>query len=119
MKDRAEWSAEVAEIICEACGRIGLPRPIAVDIDTTSWHVGSPRALVKYRWLRGQGSVEPKQNAAIGDGFPLYPAKNSNASRPQVHVWLGFAEPVVGPILLGAGRYRGYGLLKPWGGGQL
>jgi len=118
VKGRAEWSAEVAEIICEACGRIGLPRPVAVDIDTTSWHVGSPRALVKHRWLRGQGSEEPTRSAAIGDGFPPYPAKNSNASRPQVHVWLRFAEPVVGPILLGAGRYRGYGLLKPWRGGQ-
>ena len=115
---RAEWSAEVAEIIREACGRIGLPKPIAVDIDTTSWHVGSPRSVAKRRRLRDQKLTEPNRDATLGDGFPRYPAKRQNACRPQVHAWLRFDEPVLGPILLGAGRYRGYGLFKPWRGGR-
>ncbi len=118
VKNRADWSAEVAEIIREACARIGLPRPVGVDIDTTSWHIGSPRAVVKHRRPREEAPVGPQHIASLGDGFPFYPAKGTNASRPQVHAWLRFTEPVVGPILLGAGRYRGYGLFKPWKGGQ-
>lgn len=116
-KNRRDWSAEVAEIICAACDRIGLPVPIGVDIDTTSWHIGSPRAVLKRRNSRGHTTAEPLLGP-LGDGFPSYPAKGTNAPRPQVHVWLRFAEPVVGPILLGAGRYQGYGLFKPWKGGQ-
>ena len=30
-----------------------------------------------------------------------------------MHAILIFSEPVVGPVLLGAGRYRGYGLCRP------
>lgn len=108
-KDRAAWTDEVASIIAGACTRIGLPDPVGIDIDTTCWHRGGPRAVGKRRPLRGAIGTD----AALGDGFPFYPAKGSNASRPQVHVWLAFAEPVVGPILLGAGRYQGYGLCKP------
>lgn len=108
---RAEWLDEVASIVADACQRIGLPRPEIIDIDTTSWQPGSPRAIVKQRRLRGHGASD--REASLGDGFPPYPAKGANASRPQVHVWLRFAEPIVGPILLGAGRYRGYGFCKP------
>jgi CRISPR-associated protein Csb2 len=115
---REAWSREVAEIVGQACVRIGLPRPTGIDIDTTSWHLGSPQAVGKHRRLRGQQPNISDRGAALGDGFPAYPAKGTGASRPQVHVWLQFAEPVVGPILLGAGRYRGYGLLMPWKGGN-
>ncbi|MFP4141285.1 MAG: type I-U CRISPR-associated protein Csb2 [Phycisphaerae bacterium] len=109
VKDRSGWTDEVAGIIAEACTRIGLPKPASIDIDTTCWHRGGPRAVGKRRPLRGSASA----SAALGDGFPFYPAKGTKASRPQVHVWLEFSDPVVGPILLGAGRYQGYGLLKP------
>lgn len=114
-KDRAGWSAEVAQIVSAACERIGLPAPIGVDIDTTSWHRGSPRAVTKQRNARGHA----ERQGPLGDGFSRYPAKGTNASRPQIHVWLRFAEPVLGPILLGAGRYRGYGFFRPWKGGRL
>lgn len=110
------WRCKVAEIAA-ACERIGLPRPSAIDLDTTSWHRGSPRAVTKRRPLRGH-STTTTATASLGDGFPNYPAKGTNAPRPQVHVWLHFAEPVVGPILLGAGRFLGYGLCKPLQGDQ-
>jgi CRISPR-associated protein Csb2 len=109
VKDRAAWTDEVAAIIAEACTRIGLPRPMGIDINTTCWHRGSPRAIGKRRSLRGAIGMD----AALGDGFPFYPAKDTNASRPQVHVRLEFAQPIIGPVLLGAGRYMGYGLCKP------
>jgi CRISPR-associated protein Csb2 len=94
--DRAHWFVEVAEIVARSCERAGLPSPVEIDIDKTSWHRGAPRA-------------KPGTN-----GFPLLPAKPGEATRIQVHVWLRFAEPVDGPVLIGAGRYRGYGFCKPW-----
>ncbi len=108
-EDRVAWTDEVAAIIAGACTRIGLPSPVGIDIDTTCWHRGGPRAVGKRRPLRGAVGT----GASLGDGFPFYPPKGAKASRPQVHVWLEFAQPVVGPILLGTGRYQGYGLCKP------
>lgn len=110
--DRAAWSAEVVGLLARACLRVGLPEPAAIEFDTTSWHEGSPRASQKRRPLRGHPGLE-NGSTALGDGFPFYPVKTMTGTRPQVHVWLRFAEPVVGPILLGAGRFLGYGLCKP------
>ncbi len=110
---RPAWEREVRAIISEACTRSGLPEPTAIDIDTTSWHLGSPRAVAKKRPLRGQTGSPHGTMALLGDGFPAYPAKGTNAPRPQIHVWLEFPSPVLGPVLLGAGRFQGYGLCKP------
>jgi CRISPR-associated protein Csb2 len=95
-KERENWRQEVAESISASCERIGLPRPRAVDIDKTSWHRGAPRA-------------RPGPN-----GMPWLPSKTGSA-RQQVHVLIEFDCEVEGPVLLGAGRYRGYGLCKPLG----
>jgi CRISPR-associated protein Csb2 len=113
LKDRVGWNEEVAETVKRACVRIGLPEPIEVDLDTTSWFRGAPRASGKRRRLRNGIDGLPHADAAFGDVFPAFPAKGTNASRPQIHVWLRFAQPVVGPVLIGAGRYLGYGLFKP------
>lgn len=110
---RKAWEQEVRAILAEACTRIGLPAPIHIDVDTTAWHRGSPRAVTKRRRLRSRTTGD-RSDATLGDGFPDYPAKGTRAPRPQVHVFLQFAEPVLGPVLLGAGRYRGYGMCKPW-----
>lgn len=100
-KERDRWCQEVAQAIAESCRRQGLPEPMAIDVDKTSWHRGAPRAIP------GKG------------GFPLLSTKHSQPARQQVHAWLRFDRDVEGPLLLGAGRYRGYGLCKPWtGGGQ-
>lgn len=112
VEEREDWQDEVARIIATACQRLGLPAPVEVAIGTTSWHRGSPRATVKRRPLRGHHEM-PGTGASLGAGFPIYPAKGGNGARPQLHVCLRFAEPVVGPILLCAGRFLGYGLCKP------
>jgi len=67
-----------------------------IDGDRTSWHCGALRA-------------KPGP-----DGYPLMPERPGGSNRRQVHLWLRFDRPVLGPVLLGAGRYRGYGLCKPW-----
>ena len=94
--EREAWRQEVAESVIESCGRIGLPAPVRIDIDKTSWHRGAPRARP------GPG------------GMPWLSSKTGHAKQ-QVHVLLEFGCEVQGPVLLGAGRYRGYGLCKPLG----
>jgi len=93
--DRVAWFSEIAGIIATSCEHSGLPRPIEIDLDKTAWHEGAPRARPS------------------GGGFPLLPGKPGAPARQQVHVWLRFADPVQGPVIIGAGRYRGYGLCKP------
>jgi CRISPR-associated protein Csb2 len=95
-KDRQQWSLEVAEIITESCERQGLPRPVGIDVDKTSWFRGAPRAV-----------------AGKGSEFPLMPVKPGQPARQQVHAWMQFDQKVQGPLLLGAGRYRGYGVCRP------
>ena len=48
------------------------------------------------------------------NGMPWLPGKSGGA-RQQVHALLQFDREVEGPVLIGAGRYRGYGLCKPLG----
>ncbi len=112
-KERGKWTDEVAGIIVESCRRIGLPEPVQIDIDTTSWIFGSPRSIAKRRRLRGHDASGGPSDAGLGEAFPPFPPKGTNAPRPQVHVWMRFAKPVIGPITIGAGRFLGYGLLKP------
>lgn len=95
-KERDSWRNETADIIRASCAHIGLPVPTAVDIDKTSWHRGAPRS-------------RPGPS-----GMPWFSGK-SNGARQQVHALLQFDCEVQGPVLLGAGRYRGYGLCKPLG----
>lgn len=95
--ERAQWRDEVAGSIAQSCERQGLPKPDLIDVDKTSWHRGAPRS-----W--------PDPN-----GMPWLPCKEGSAPRQQVHVLIQFPCEVQGPLLLGAGRFRGYGLCKPLG----
>jgi CRISPR-associated protein Csb2 len=96
--ERAHWRDEVVASIEQSCERQGLPKPDLVDVDKTSWHRGAPRS-------------RPGP-----DGMPWLSGKEGSAPRQQVHVLIQFPCEVQGPLLLGAGRFRGYGLCKPLGG---
>jgi CRISPR-associated protein Csb2 len=95
--ERIEWREEVIASIAQSCERQGLPEPVIIDVDKTSWHRGAPRSKP------GPG------------GMPWLPGKEGVAPRQQVHALIQFPCEVQGPILLGAGRFRGYGLCKPLG----
>ena len=98
-KDEADAEKEAEAVITTACGRIGLPAPTNIVLMPVSPFIGSPPA----------------------SQFPPLPSKFGKARRLHVHAVLTFAEPVLGPVILGAGRFRGYGLCRPyatrWGGG--
>jgi CRISPR-associated protein Csb2 len=83
--------AWVAEQLSESCTRQGLPAPVEVGILPVSPHRGAPPCRA----------------------FPPLLRKPDGARRWHVHARIRFAESVEGPLLLGAGRYRGYGLCKP------
>ncbi len=92
-KEKGDYLAEVAEMIREGCVRIGLPPPCEVVVTPVSAHLGVPPAHAFPRLRRKDGS-----------------------ERRHTHAILIFDEPVCGPILIGAGRYRGYGLFRPMAG---
>lgn len=89
-KDQEAYHEAVRAMIIRACVRIGLPPPADVQVTSVSKHLGTPSAHEFPRLLRKDGG-----------------------ERRHAHVIIQFAQPVVGPVLLGAGRYRGYGLCRP------
>lgn len=110
-EDRKAWEQEVQEIVLQSCVRAGYPAPIAIDLDTTSWLMGSPRAYSKSRPLRGTDLQDERTD--LGDGFPRFPTRNGKPPRLQIHVHLTFDCQVKGPVLMGAGRFLGYGFFRP------
>jgi CRISPR-associated protein Csb2 len=89
-KDRGEYQREVAEMIAAACMAIRLVRPREVIVTAVSAHLGVPPAYMFPRLVRKDGG-----------------------ERRHAHAIVVFEEPVVGPVLIGAGRYRGYGVCRP------
>ncbi|MFO0749474.1 MAG: type I-U CRISPR-associated protein Csb2 [Myxococcota bacterium] len=90
----AKAVAEANATVAAACRRIGLPEPSAVEI------------LPAAPWA---GAEKAKHYLAV-------PASAKTPPRVLTHVRVTFAEPVEGPVLIGAGRYLGLGLLRPEGG---
>lgn len=87
-KDRWQRAAEDVKTACE---RIGLPRP-----DEVMLH---PVSLV-------EGVSHARE-------FPRMNRKSDGGARSHSHAVLIFGQPVTGPVLVGAGRFRGYGLCLP------
>ncbi len=85
------WGAEAESLVIAACAYAGLPKPRRV-------------ALVRISPVLG---VPP-----VAD-FPLWVRKANAPARLQSHVVLEFDEPIAGPVLIGAGRFFGYGLCRP------
>jgi CRISPR-associated protein Csb2 len=90
-RDRAH--TEAGETIMAACDHAGLPRPVEL-------------ALSREPLLRGTEPA-PRYDAFAGGRGPR---------RFLVHASLTFEEPVGGPVLIGAGRFLGYGLFRPMRG---
>jgi CRISPR-associated protein Csb2 len=89
-KDLAAYREEIAASIRLACERAGVRVPVRVVVTPTSAHLGIPAAHAFPRLQRKDGS-----------------------ERRHCHAILEFDEPIIGPLVLGAGRYLGYGLCRP------
>jgi CRISPR-associated protein Csb2 len=80
----------VEDILRTACKRIGLPEPALIEHGVYSELAGVP-PVPAFRLQR----------------------KQDERARWGVHASITFSQPVKGPVLLGAGRYFGLGLLRP------
>ena len=85
-----KWERAAASVK-EACLHIGLPRPREVLLHPVSLVEGVPHARE----------------------YPQLTRKNDGSKRSHNHAVIVFDEPVRGPLLVGAGRFRGYGLCRP------
>lgn len=63
-------------------------------------------------------SVSAVQGAGHAMALPPYTEGGANLCRFQTHVVARFAQAVRGPMLVGRGRYRGYGLFRPLPDGE-
>lgn len=87
----AEKWEQAAETVKDGCERIGLPRPLEVLLHPVSMFEGVPRC----------------------NEFPWVTRKKDGGRMHHAHAVIVFNEAVQGPVLLGAGRFRGYGLCRP------
>ncbi len=80
----------VEQIVAGSCRRIGLPDPVRVEHGPYSKIEGVPPV-------------------------PAFLLQRPGEERPRwgVHATIEFGVPVRGPVLLGAGRYFGLGLMRP------
>ncbi len=89
-KGEDKWS-RAAQSVKSAFTNAGLPRPKEV-------------------WLRPVSSVEGVPHALA---FPRNARKTDGGLQSHSHARFIFDQPVRGPVLVGAGRFRGYGLCRP------
>ena len=90
-REQAILAARVEEAIRRLCARIGLPESVAVLLTPVAMFQGAPHAR----------------------SFPHLTRPRDGGKIHHTHAVLTFPTPVVGPVLLGTGRYRGYGLCRP------
>jgi CRISPR-associated protein Csb2 len=94
--DNAAREAEIEALIRRACANIGLPEPDRIIAGKHSAVQGAPSAYRSGRSPSWTGWRLPRQMAG----------------RQLTHAVLQFANPVRGPVMLGAGRFVGLGLCR-------
>jgi CRISPR-associated protein Csb2 len=98
LKEKGEARLEeIAAQIASACRNIDLPEPKEIVADKHSAIEGAPSAYPSGKspaWMRWR-------------------LPQSLASRQLTHAVIRFAQPVEGPVILGAGRFMGLGLFRP------
>lgn len=88
---REKSRLEAEACVADACARIGMPKPVEITVSRFSSVTGAP----------------PSHD------YRPPPHRPGKPRRYYVHATLVFDEAVPGPVLLGAGRYFGFGLCKP------
>jgi CRISPR-associated protein Csb2 len=106
----AARDVEMCELIARACVRVGLPEPARVAIPGDEPGRQLAVAAGKHSAIEGAPAAYPSRRSPRWTGWRL---PESLASRQLTHAVIRFAEPVQGPLLLGAGRFSGLGLCRP------
>lgn len=97
-----ELNAAITPIVTRTCEQAGLPEPIEIAASPTSVWSAVPPVAAGGRRHAGQ---QPIPQYTVGG--------QAGRGRFTTHLTIQFAAPVEGPLVLGAGRYFGYGLLLP------
>jgi CRISPR-associated protein Csb2 len=109
-KGNAALDQEMSEMVSRACRRVGPPEPARV---TARGGLGQQDQLAvavsKHSAVAPAPSAYPSGRAPHWTGWRL---PESLASRQLTHAVVQFAEPVRGPVLLGAGRFVGLGMCR-------
>jgi len=84
------FGSEAEQVVRQAFVRSGFPEPVEVDLHYNPWHPGVPKA----------------------SAFPPALARPGKPQRYHCHVRARFNKLVKGPMVVGAGRYYGYGLFR-------
>lgn len=87
------WNAAEKAVVA-ACAHVGLPEPVTVAAGFTPFVAGARQTAL----------------------FPAFHQKGANGKpirRQLVHASITFDKPVRGPLMLGAGRFLGLGLMRP------
>jgi CRISPR-associated protein Csb2 len=87
------FSEEAEQVVRDAFVRAGFPEPSQLALHYNPWHLGVPKASV----------------------FPPAPARSGKPKRYHCHVRAMFAGKISGPVVVGAGRFYGYGLFLAMG----
>jgi CRISPR-associated protein Csb2 len=98
-KENEAREKEIAGLLGQACRNIGVPEPCRVAAGRHSALEGSPSAYPSGRapsWVRWR-------------------VPESLGTRQLIHAVIEFAEPIRGPVILGAGRFVGLGLFRALG----
>lgn len=94
-RNKAWTAAKMAVKV--ACAHVGLPEPATVEVN-----------------------IDPLVSGACpATRFPSFRQKGRGGKpvrRQLIHACVTFDRPVVGPLMLGAGRFLGLGLMRPCGG---
>ncbi len=91
---RAKAWVEAEATMKTACMHVGLPEPVTVEVGFSPF-VAGVRPATAYPPFSQKGR----------DGKPV--------RRQLVHAAVTFDRPVNGPLMLGAGRFMGLGLMRP------
>ncbi len=91
---RAKAWAAAESSVASACGHVGLPEPVSLEVSLNPFLKGVRPAI----------------------RFPAF-SQNGRSGQPVrrqlVHASVTFESPVAGPLMLGAGRFLGLGLMRP------
>lgn len=87
------WASAKSSVVL-ACDHVGLPEPISVEV--------SDSPLIK-------GALPTRRFPAFVQNGPA----GHQVRRQLLHASVSFEHPVAGPLMLGAGRFLGLGLMRP------